>query len=327
MVARNNRLWHVLTEDIGQPIARISASPASGSAPLTVVFSASGSDPRSGASIVGYRWDWTGDGTTDAVTAGPDASHTYDEPGPYLAAVRVVNDLGEISSPAYVRVDATDSPPYLSADHLWLYEDYTDDDLTWPSRSGDIDASTGATGWTVRTVDGVSGVSHNDAAGSRSVAIAPQFAASALGALGADGAGYSGVFVTRMQSGVQGECLAGIAFRWWQVAWQMRLGFDNAYNTGQVLTVGLTDTWVVVGVTVSQNGAVNRRAFTYAPVAGTTTNGITVESHSINVKQSAKLCYHNMLAYWRRELTDDELRAAMDAAAVDRLGLPEGTIP
>lgn len=81
----------------GSPIAVASASPTSGSAPLTVYFSSTGSSDPDGT-IVLYEWDFDFDGTTFA----PDASspsagtttHTYDSSGEHFAALRVTDDTG-----------------------------------------------------------------------------------------------------------------------------------------------------------------------------------------------------------------------------------------
>ena len=85
------------------PLAVASASPASGTAPLTVQLSAGGSSDTDG-SIVGYSWD-LGDGS--APVQGADVSHTYAQ-GSYTATVTVTDDQG-LTDSASVVIDAT--PP------------------------------------------------------------------------------------------------------------------------------------------------------------------------------------------------------------------------
>ena len=51
------------------PVARISAEPDSGQAPLEVSFDASGVERPGRRRTITYAWDFDGDGTTDATTA------------------------------------------------------------------------------------------------------------------------------------------------------------------------------------------------------------------------------------------------------------------
>jgi glucose/arabinose dehydrogenase len=74
------------------PTARISATPASGNAPLTVSFSGTASsDPEGGA--LTYSWDLDGNGTFGDAT-GPTASYTYTAGGTYRPALRVTDPQG-----------------------------------------------------------------------------------------------------------------------------------------------------------------------------------------------------------------------------------------
>jgi glucose/arabinose dehydrogenase len=75
------------------PLASVSASPTSGSPPLTVAFDARGSsDPDAGDTLT-YVWDLDGDGAFDDAT-GSTASFTYTTAGPVTAAVRVTDAVG-----------------------------------------------------------------------------------------------------------------------------------------------------------------------------------------------------------------------------------------
>jgi len=58
-----------------------------------VAFNASRSTDTNG-DIVEYRWDFTGNGTFDAVTAGPTANFTYDTTGEYPVTLEVANSTG-----------------------------------------------------------------------------------------------------------------------------------------------------------------------------------------------------------------------------------------
>ena len=72
------------------PVAVASATPTSGTAPLTVAFSSAGSSDPDG-SIVAYQWSF-GDGSANAT--GPSASHTYMAAGSYTAQLRVTDNAG-----------------------------------------------------------------------------------------------------------------------------------------------------------------------------------------------------------------------------------------
>ena len=80
------------------PVALISASPTSGSAPLTVNFTGTGStdaDPADQGRLQ-FRWDFTSDGAIDAIT--PTATFTYQTAGLYTASLTVVDTLGAAST-------------------------------------------------------------------------------------------------------------------------------------------------------------------------------------------------------------------------------------
>lgn len=80
----------------GSPTATITA-PASDqtrTAPATISFNGTGSDP--GGSITLYEWDFNGDGTYDYSSATtPATSFTYNSPGTFTAAFRVTDNEGK----------------------------------------------------------------------------------------------------------------------------------------------------------------------------------------------------------------------------------------
>ena len=72
-----------------EQVARFSASPAQGCAPLQVTFTDS-----SIGNIVTRSWDVDGDGITDYINPGPTLQHTYTTPGTYDATLTVVGPSG-----------------------------------------------------------------------------------------------------------------------------------------------------------------------------------------------------------------------------------------
>lgn len=83
------------------PTARISASPSSGNAPLTVTFDGSqSSDPEGPVST--YTWDF-GDGTGGS---GVNVSHTYSTAGSYVAKLTVTDSAGQ-SGTAQTTINVT----------------------------------------------------------------------------------------------------------------------------------------------------------------------------------------------------------------------------
>jgi PKD repeat protein len=71
------------------PVARITVTPASGPAPLSVAVSGAGSSAVSGT-IATYAWTF-GDGAT---ATGSDATHTFATPGEYVITLTVTDDKG-----------------------------------------------------------------------------------------------------------------------------------------------------------------------------------------------------------------------------------------
>ena len=81
---------YVNSDDPGNepPSVNASANPTSGSAPLTVNFTATASDPD--GTITGYNWSF-GDGQTSTAQS---PTHTYQSPGTYNASVTVTDSGG-----------------------------------------------------------------------------------------------------------------------------------------------------------------------------------------------------------------------------------------
>ena len=96
------------------PVARIHASPTSGSAPLAVHFDgATSTDPDPADTIVSYTWDLNGDGVYGDAT-GPTTTWTYTSPGSYVARLEVTDNHGAVSPPATVRISVDNTPPTAS---------------------------------------------------------------------------------------------------------------------------------------------------------------------------------------------------------------------
>jgi PKD repeat protein len=87
------------------PVASFTAVPTSGVAPLPVLFT----DTSTG-DISTRSWDFNGDGTADAT--GPTASHTFDSPGTYQAALTVTGIGGTNTMTQTITVNVP--PPVAS---------------------------------------------------------------------------------------------------------------------------------------------------------------------------------------------------------------------
>ena len=85
------------------PSVQAAADPQTGNAPLTVSFTSSGSDPE-GQTLV-YSWDF-GDGGR---AFGSSATHTYQQPGTYMAKVTVTDPDGSTGT-AEVEIIVTEAP-------------------------------------------------------------------------------------------------------------------------------------------------------------------------------------------------------------------------
>ena len=86
----------------GVPVAGITASPTSGTAPLTVTFT----DASTGGPT-GWAWDF-GDGTTSNVQTPP--AHTYSTAGTYTVSLIASNSSGP-SAPATKTITVSPAPP------------------------------------------------------------------------------------------------------------------------------------------------------------------------------------------------------------------------
>ncbi len=91
------------------PVAKASANVTSGTVPLAVSFSSSGSSDPDG-SIAAYAWDLDGDGQFDD-SAAQNPSHTYTAAGSYAVKLRVTDNQGAQTVSASVAITATTSSP------------------------------------------------------------------------------------------------------------------------------------------------------------------------------------------------------------------------
>ncbi|GAB3098924.1 PQQ-dependent sugar dehydrogenase [Isoptericola nanjingensis] len=84
------RYDHIGRRGNHSPVPVVGADVTAGLPPLTVQFTSAGTADPDGDRLR-YAWDFDGDGDVDA--RGPDATHTYDEPGVYRATLTVM-DVG-----------------------------------------------------------------------------------------------------------------------------------------------------------------------------------------------------------------------------------------
>ncbi|MCC7479656.1 PKD domain-containing protein [bacterium] len=84
---------------------------SSGTAPLTVNFDGSLSDPGDpGDSIVSYQWDFDGDLSFDAQGSSPFASHVYTEAGSFNALLRVTDSAGNQGESNFLNIVVNAAP-------------------------------------------------------------------------------------------------------------------------------------------------------------------------------------------------------------------------
>jgi PKD repeat protein len=99
-----------------EPIARMEASPTSGTAPLTVFFDGSESCEPEGTTLT-YKWDF-GDGS---ISTGPTTTHTYAMPGTYTAKLTVIDTGGASAvATAEIIVNAPDRLAIAAPDIAWV---------------------------------------------------------------------------------------------------------------------------------------------------------------------------------------------------------------
>ena len=124
------------------PIASFTATPSSGSVPLTVQFNASGSIDADGA-IASYGWIF-GDGS--AAGSGVTVSHVYQTAGTYAVTLTVTDNLGATnSSTRQVIVSSVSGPELtLSASPQFVASGQTAT-LTWDSQF--VSSCTASGGW------------------------------------------------------------------------------------------------------------------------------------------------------------------------------------
>jgi len=92
------------------PVAALSASPTTGSTPLTVSFNGGASSDPDGDTMT-YLWDF-GDGSEETQTTTPTTSHVYATSGTFTASLTVRDARGATSEQAAtVRIDAGNAAP------------------------------------------------------------------------------------------------------------------------------------------------------------------------------------------------------------------------
>jgi PKD repeat protein len=97
------------TSSVNQPPTAVAtATPTSGSAPLTVNFNGSGSSDPNG-DVLTYAWDLDGDGALDDSTASQ-PTYTYTQQGSYTATLRVT-DPGGLSDTEAVVISVGNTAP------------------------------------------------------------------------------------------------------------------------------------------------------------------------------------------------------------------------
>jgi glucose/arabinose dehydrogenase len=116
------------------PIAKATANPLTGSAPLQVAFNGDGSSDPDGDSL-SYDWDF-GDGSAHSSQVNP--SHTYSTPGTYTARL-IVDDGRGRTGRASVQITAGNTPPHASISQPGTGTTYRDGEPVHLSGSGTDD--------------------------------------------------------------------------------------------------------------------------------------------------------------------------------------------
>jgi glucose/arabinose dehydrogenase/PKD repeat protein len=91
------------------PVARATATPSSGRAPLTVRFTDRSTDPDGGT--LSHEWDFDGDGVIDSREAGP--AHTFTENGRHIVRLVVTDRTGR-REPVNVTVTVGNTAPKVT---------------------------------------------------------------------------------------------------------------------------------------------------------------------------------------------------------------------
>lgn len=98
-------VYSLIVSVAGPPISLPGAYPLSGNAPLTVTFFSDGKDLDGGPEY--YDWDFDGNGVYDRrLIASMNTTYTYQQPGTYHAALKVVDDDG-LSAVATITITVT----------------------------------------------------------------------------------------------------------------------------------------------------------------------------------------------------------------------------
>jgi PKD repeat protein len=131
------------------PIARATASPTSGAAPLTVNFDGSGSSDPDGGNL-SYAWDLDDDGSFDDSTAAK-PTYTYTTAGSYSPSLRVTDNSGA-SDTASVAISVGNSAPTAvinvpAAGTTWKVGDRID--FSGSATDGDGTLPASALSWTL----------------------------------------------------------------------------------------------------------------------------------------------------------------------------------
>ncbi|HEX8708348.1 MAG TPA: FG-GAP-like repeat-containing protein [Pyrinomonadaceae bacterium] len=150
------------------PVAVLTATPTTGTAPLTVNFDGSGStDPDTGAppdTIASYTFNF-GDGSTPVTQSSPTISHTYSSAGDYTATLKVTDSRAKSSdNTASVSIKVNPSvacSTALGAAYVSQSGDFDGDGLTdravWRSSTSEWFILTSSNGVRVRAWGDVAG--------------------------------------------------------------------------------------------------------------------------------------------------------------------------
>ena len=102
----------VYTSSNQAPVAVATATPTTGSAPLTVSFDGTGSSDPDAGDALSFAWDLDGDGAFD--DSGHQPTYTYTNSGAFTATLRVTDPGGATSTDAVVISVGNTLPPLSS---------------------------------------------------------------------------------------------------------------------------------------------------------------------------------------------------------------------